>query len=55
MSWGSPSGTGDGQLDKPRDIAIDSSDNVYVTDPGNHRVQKFTSSGGFITTFGSVG
>lgn len=36
-------GTGNGQFDEPTDVALDSSDNVYVVDSGNHRVQKFTA------------
>lgn len=35
--WGSK-GTGDGQLDCPERIAVDSSGNVYVCDSGNNRV-----------------
>jgi streptogramin lyase len=33
-------------------IAIDDEDNVYVTDSGNHRVQKFDSDGNFIVEWG---
>src|ERR671920_215920 len=38
-SWGTE-GTGDGQFWLPHDIAIDSSDNVYVTDSGNMHEKK---------------
>jgi tripartite motif-containing protein 71 len=38
--WGTQ-GSGDGQFDRPHDVATDSSDNVYVTDSFNHRVQVF--------------
>src|ERR1022692_4396080 len=41
-------GSGNGQLNSPRDIAIDGSSNIYVADAGNDRVQKFTSSGAFV-------
>jgi DNA-binding beta-propeller fold protein YncE len=34
-------GSGDGQFNSPRGIAVDSSGNIYVADTGNHRVQKF--------------
>jgi hypothetical protein len=57
-SWGSQ-GTDNGQFEYPRGIAIDSNDNVYVSDliPNtlNYRVQKFTSNGTFITSWGSLG
>src|SRR4030042_1741132 len=52
--WGSP-GSGDGQFNYPAGVAVDSSGNVYVADLGNHRIQKFDSSGGFITKWGSSG
>lgn len=38
-----------------RGIAVDADGQVYATDPGNHRVQKFTRSGRFITTWGTLG
>ncbi len=46
------SGTGDGQFDKPIDLAVDSAKNVYVADMGNHRIQKFDSSGTFLGWWG---
>jgi len=39
----------------PRGIAIDSSGYVYVADKDNHRIQKFTSNGQFVTKWGSWG
>jgi len=39
----------------PNGVALDSSGNVYVADTGNNRIQKFTSSGQFITKWGSEG
>lgn len=42
--WGSY-GTGDGQFNLPNGIAVNSSDNVYVADRDNHRVQKFKKIG----------
>jgi hypothetical protein len=42
-------GPGDGQFNFPYAIAVDPSGNVYVADTGNSRVQKFSSSGAFIT------
>ena len=46
--WGS-SGTGNGQLQFPYSLALDSSNNVYVNDLNNQRVQKFDTNGNFIT------
>ena len=52
--WGS-SGSGDGQLNGPGGIAVDSAGNIYVADTGNNRVQKFGKSGQFLTKWGSIG
>ena len=46
------SGTGDGQFRRPYSVAVDSSDNVYVVDMYNWRIQKFDSDGGFIGWWG---
>jgi tripartite motif-containing protein 71 len=34
-----------GEMNAPRGVATDASGNVYVADTGNHRIQKFDSSG----------
>lgn len=39
----------------PADIALDSQGNMYILDSGNHRVQKFTPDGHYITTIGNKG
>ena len=54
--WGSE-GSGNGQFasSSPQGIAIDSSGNTYVTDTNNNRIQKFDSSGTYITQWGSFG
>ncbi len=57
--WGS-SGTGNGQFgsmmgEGPQGIFVDSSGSVYVTDFWNHRIQKFTSTGTYVTKWGSSG
>ena len=52
--WGS-NGSATGQFYNPGGIAVDGSGNVYVADTGNHRIQKFTSNGGFIAAWGSKG
>jgi DNA-binding beta-propeller fold protein YncE len=41
-------GSAPGQLNSPRDIAIDGSGNIYVADAGNSRIEKFSSTGTFI-------
>jgi tripartite motif-containing protein 71 len=48
-------GVGDGQFMAPTGIALDSSDNVYVTDLSRNNIQKFTSDGQFITKWGTQG
>jgi streptogramin lyase len=52
--WGGP-GTDPSEFNQPSDLAFDAEDNVYVVDWENERVQKFTSGGTFITTFGEAG
>ncbi|MGB9940271.1 6-bladed beta-propeller [Methanosarcina sp.] len=52
--WGSY-GSSDGQFKTPIGIDVDSLDNIYVADFGNHRIQKFDSNGNFITRWGSEG
>ena len=40
-------------LSEPTEVGVDrDSHNVYVTDPGNYRVEKFSASGAFILMFG---
>ncbi len=56
--WGRP-GSGDGEFHYPGGIAVDpvpGGGNVYVAEDGdNHRIQKFTSEGAFLTKWGSWG
>jgi DNA-binding beta-propeller fold protein YncE len=53
-TWGS-TGTEDGQFIFPHSLAIDIYGNIYVTDTGNNRLQKFSSVGSFITKWGEEG
>ena len=47
-------GSGDGQLDEPLDVAIDEATGAaYVADAGNHRVDEFNAAGSFIRAFGA--
>lgn len=49
---GSTSGSADGQFKTPRDIAIDSNNNLVVSDSGNNRIQILSSTGTFVRKFG---
>src|SRR5689334_10716991 len=49
--WGL-SGSDPGQFLNPSGVAVDSKDNVYVTDDGNSRIQKFDSTGNLIKILG---
>jgi len=54
FQWGSL-GSGNGQFDYTYGVAVDSSNNVYVTDDVNNRVEKFDSNGNYLTQWGSGG
>jgi len=44
-----------GQLSGPQGLAVDTSGNIYVADPGNHRVQVFSTSGELVNVVGGFG
>lgn len=49
------SGEGAAALSNPTEVAIDvSTGDLYVSDPANFRVEKFSSAGAFILTFGDA-
>lgn len=48
-------GTGPGEFNLPRDVAIGKDGKVYVVDGGNFRIQVFDRDGKFLNTFGAVG
>jgi hypothetical protein len=53
--WGS-SGTGNGQFGpQGGQIAVDSSNNVYVADTDNSRIEKFDYNGNYLTQWGNQG
>lgn len=59
--WGQ-NGTGNGEFGTAVSeygayvkLAVDSQDNVYATDVINHRIQKFNSSGSYLSQWGSEG
>ena len=45
-------GSGAGQLNSPRGVAVDTLGNVWVTDRGNNRVDEFSATGEFELAFG---
>lgn len=47
------SGSGNGVFQYPIGMAFDASENLYIADQNNHRVQKFDSNGNFIRAFGA--
>ena len=53
-SWGSDVLTG-GNLSSPHSLAVDSSNNIYVTDVGTHMVKKYDSTGTLLTSWGERG
>jgi tripartite motif-containing protein 71 len=46
---------GQGVLNNPFGVTVDPSGNVFVADQGNNRIAKFSSSGTFVSSFGSAG
>jgi hypothetical protein len=50
------SGTGDGEFNTPYDVAVSpDGEEIAISDSSNHRIQRFTSVGVFIATFGQQG
>ena len=44
-----------GQFRYPRGVAVDDEGNILVADGNNHRIQKFTNDGQFLTSVGTEG
>ena len=53
--WGSFGIVGPGEFSHPQFIAVDNDGNLYITDLGNKRVQKLSSSGEYILDWGQSG
>ena len=53
-TWGT-NGDGDGQFEYPSSVAVAPDGTVYVSDNGNHRIQKFTSERVFVDKWGKFG
>lgn len=49
------SGTANGQFNSPHGITADSAGNIYVSDTGNGRIEKFSPTGAFAASIGSKG
>lgn len=48
-------GTGKGEFESPTAITIADNGNVFIADTGNGRIQKFSPTGGFLTTIKIAG
>ncbi len=48
-------GAGKGELDSPMGIAVDASRNILVADTNNGRIEKFSSTGAFLSIIGMKG
>src|ERR1700750_1314550 len=48
-------GSGAGQLDHPRGVALDGAGHVFVVDSANDRVAEFTLAGDYVRSFGAIG
>jgi sugar lactone lactonase YvrE len=53
LKWGGSGLTEPGFFSLPQKAAVDSDGNIYVTDLGNKRVQKFDNDGIFVTAWGN--
>ena len=48
-------GVGFGEFLNPTGISLDPAGNLYVADSGNHRIQRLTQQGEYVTIFGGFG
>ena len=53
--WRLCRGAAPGQFNSPWSVAISSTDEVFVADSGNHRIQLFRLDGSFVRSWGSRG
>ncbi|CAM3192322.1 NHL repeat-containing protein [Nocardioides dubius] len=52
---GTATGTDNRSFNAPTDVEVDKHGNLYVTDMHNYRVQKYSSSGTYLMSFGTPG
>ena len=55
LKWGSSGLAQPGMFLNPQQLAVDSENNIYVTDHGNARIQIFDDQGNYISSWGSYG
>jgi len=55
LEWGNYGNIDGGHFFQLEGLSVDNEGNVYVTDSGNARIQKFTSDGQFLKTWGVSG
>ena len=48
-------GSGSGQFNTPRDVAVDAAHNIYVADAANSRIEAFSETGSVLWTAGGPG
>lgn len=48
-------GTGNGQFNEPKAITVDSKNDPWIVDSGNHRVEELNEKGEYLTQFGAKG
>ena len=54
QALGSP-GSANGQFERPGDVAVDSSGDLWVADSDNDRIEEFNEQGEYLSQFGSEG
>ena len=52
--WGTI-GTDEGEFGNVVEVTVDSADNIYASDSGNSRIQKFSETGAFLKQWGVPG